>query len=441
MVIDSQGIMKKVLIKDIHKHLNKRIVLAGWVHKVVKKGKIIFIILRDCSGLTQLVVTFRNPEAFNLAKRLNLEDVIEVEGVVTESLSRKFKYELKVEKLEILSKVKDIIPLDVSGEIEAELGVRLRYRVVDLRRPRNLAIFKIQAELIDAFRRFLRCRGFIEVHTPKIVATCTEGGAELFEVKYFEKKAFLAQSPQIYKQLLVIAGFERVFEVGHAYRAEKHNTIRHLNEYVSLDVEMGFIENENDLMNLQEELVKYMLESVKENCKSELETLNVSIPEVDKIPRLSFREAKEIIVEYYGRRNFADAIDLDTEAERLICRYAKENYDTDFIYITNFPLEARPFYTMPLDEYYSRSFDLLFRGLEISTGSQRIHDYDLLVKSIRKHGLNPEDFKYYLEAFRYGAPPHGGFAVGAERLTMKLLNLSNIREASLFPRDRFRIVP
>jgi len=431
--------LKEIFIKDLDKLKGKEVTIKAWVHNVRLLGKLAFIVLRDCSGLVQAVVK-NNDELLKIARELSFEDVIEIKGVIAPSRSKIAPVEIIVSDIRILNKASPL-PLDVSGKVSAELGTRLRYRVIDLKRPENIAIFKIQAELIDAFRRFLRAKNFIEVSTPKIVATSTEGGAELFEVKYFEYKAYLAQSPQIYKQLLVIAGFERVFEVGHAYRAEKHNTTRHLNEYISLDVEMGFIDNEMDLIRLEEDLIKYMLDSVSENCKTELSLLNAEVPEVTEIPKLTFPEVVEILTEYFNLPEYKEAVDLDQRGEELICRYVKENYDCDFVFVDLFPLEGRPFYTMPFNEKLGRSFDLLFRGLEISTGSQRIHDYNLLVSQMRAKGLNPEDFKYYIEAFKYGAPPHGGFAIGAERLTMKLLGLRNIREASLFPRDRYRVVP
>ncbi|RLF24075.1 MAG: aspartate--tRNA(Asn) ligase [Thermoprotei archaeon] len=432
--------MKKTFMEDLPSLLGRQVKIAGWVHKVRALGGLVFIILRDCTGLCQVVVK-GNPDLVKLARSLNMEDVIEVKGIVQRSRSRQFPVEVVAESISVLNRVIGGVPLDVTGAIEADLGTRLRYRVADLKRPRNLAIFRVQAELVDAFRRYLKERRFIEVHTPKIVVYATEGGAELFEVKYFENIAYLAQSPQIYKQMLVIAGFERVFEIGHAYRAEKHSTVRHLNEYVSLDIEMGFIEDENDLINFEEDLIKYMLQSVEENCSRELKLLGAEVTIPDRIPKLRFPEVKEILVEYYNLKEYEDAEDLDTRGEELITKYVQENYGVDMVFVDLFPLSSRPFYTMPYDEVYGRSFDLIFRGLEVSTGSQRIHQYELLRQMMIKKGLNPDDFKYYLEAFKQGAPPHGGFAIGAERMTMKLLGLCNIREASLFPRDRYRLEP
>ncbi len=432
--------LKSVFIKDLEGLKGREVTISGWVHRVRALGKLAFIVLRDATGLVQVVIK-ENPELLKKARELNLEDTIRVVGVITESKSKVSSVEIHAKDLVILNKAIEVLPLDVTGVVDADLGVRLRYRVVDLKKPKNLAIFKIQGELVDAFRRYLRSQGFIEIHTPKIVASSTEGGAEVFELQYFERKAYLAQSPQLYKQLMVIAGFERVFEVGPVFRAEKHNTSRHLNEYLSLDVEMGFIDNERDVMNLEEKLIRNMFLSVEENCKRELNLLNVTVPEFERIPVFTFKEAQEILVEYFNLKEYENVDDLDQRGEELICKYAMENFEVELVFIDLFPLSSRPFYTMPYDKTYGRSFDLLFRGLEVSTGSQRIHKYSLLFKRLKDKGLDPENFKYYLEAFRYGAPPHGGFAIGAERLTMKLLGLKNIREAVLFPRDRFRVEP
>ena len=267
-----------------------------------------------------------------------------------------------------------------------------------------------------------------------------EGGTELFKIKYFEKTAYLAQSPQFYKQMMVGAGFERVFEVAHVYRAEEHNTSRHLNEYVSMDLEFGFIENEYDIMDLEEELIKYILNSVEGKGIKYLELLKAKLPKIhEDIPKIELKEAIKIIENKYNKKGLEG--DLDPEAEKLICKYAREELGCDFIFITNYPRKKRPMYTMPLGEEGTRSFDLLFRGVEITSGGQRIHNYNMLISSMKEKGLNPNDYEGYIEIFKYGMPKHGGLGIGLERLTVQLLNLSNIREASLIPRDRTRITP
>jgi len=318
----------------------------------------------------------------------------------------------------------------------------LKHRAISLRNPEIRSVFKVQAEIMTAFRDFLMDRGFTEISTPKIVSSATEGGAELFPVQYFEQKAYLAQSPQLYKQIMVGSGFERVFEVGKAYRAENHNTARHINEFISLDYEMGFIEDEQDVMRMEVELLRYMFERVRETCSEELKTYDAQVPEITEIPQIQLMEAKEKLKELYGATNSEEG-DLNPEEERKLCEYSQREYGSELIYVTHYPRSKRPAYAMPdsEDPALTRSFDLLFRGLEITTGGQRIHEYDLLVESFRSRGLDIADFGSYLEAFKYGMPPHGGLAIGAERLTMKLLGLKNIREACLFPRDRTRLTP
>jgi len=267
-----------------------------------------------------------------------------------------------------------------------------------------------------------------------------EGGTEVFEVKYFEEKAYLAQSPQFYKQMMVASGFERVFEVGHAYRAEEHNTNRHLNEYISMDLEIGFIEDEFDIMDLEENLLKYIIESLKINSKEYLDLLQVELPTIhNKIPRIKFEEAINILKENYNKNDLKG--DLDPETEKLLCKYVKENLNSDFVFLTNYPRKKRPMYTMPLGEEGTHSFDLLFKGIEITTGGQRIHDYKRLLENMKYKGVDPNNYESYLEIFKYGMPRHGGLAIGLERITAKLLGLENVREATLITRDRKRLIP
>ena len=320
--------------------------------------------------------------------------------------------------------------------MDVNLDTILNNRAISIRHEKVNSIFKIQNIIVQSFREFLINKGFTEIFTPKIVAEGAEGGTEVFKVEYFEKTAYLAQSPQFYKQMMVGAGFERVFEVAHVYRAEQHNTSRHLNEYISMDLEIGFINDEFDIMNLEEDLIKFILKAIEVKGKEYLKILNVNIPKIDvSIPKIELNEAIEILKKVYGKG------DLDPEGEKLICKYAKEKYGCDFIFLTNYPKRKRPMYTMPFEEQGTRSFDLLFKGVEITTGGQRINDYNMLIKSIENKGLNPKDYESYTDIFRYGMPKHGGLAIGLERITTQLLNLENVREASLIPRDRTRITP
>ena len=282
-------------------------------------------------------------------------------------------------------------------------------------------------------------RDFTEIFSPKIIKEGVEGGTELFEVKYFENKAYLAQSPQFYKQMMVGAGFERVFEIAQVYRAEEHNTNRHLNEYVSMDLEMGFIDNEYDLMKLEEEMIKFIIDKIKDECSS-IEGIENIIPEIKyEIPKIEFNDVISIMAKEYNKTDLEG--DLDPDAEKLICKYAEEKYNSEFVFVTNYPRNKRPMYTMMKGENGTHSFDLLCRGTEITTGGQRIHNYNMLVENMKYKNLNPDNYKSYLENFRYGMIPHGGLAIGLERITCKFLKLDNVRRASFVPRDRTRLVP
>ena len=316
----------------------------------------------------------------------------------------------------------------------------LNNRVLSLRHEKINSIFKIQNLIVEGFKEFLRKEDFTEIFTPKLVAQGAEGGSDVFEVKYFENKAYLAQSPQFYKQMMVGAGFERVFEIGHVYRAEQHDTNRHLNEYISMDLEMGFIENEEELMDLEENLLKYILNKVAKEGEKYLKLINANIPNINvKIPIMKLSEAINILEKNYNKKGLGG--DLDPEGEKLICKYAKENLGCEFIFLTHYPRKKRPMYTMPCGEHETHSFDLLFRGIEITTGGQRIHDYDMLIKNMEYKNLNPNNYESYTETFKYGMPAHGGLAIGLERITAKLLDLENVREATLITRDRHRLLP
>lgn len=425
----------RILIADLKEKIGQEVTVAGWVHELRDLGGIKFLLLRDRTGLAQ--ITFlkkRIPQnIFAQFSDLGREFVISITGVVEESTIAQKGIEVFPSSVEILARAQSPLPLDPTQKVSADFDTRLNHRVLDLRSRNNRLVFHIEASLVSAFRKFLEGEGFCEIHTPKIVATGTEGGTELFPIQYFENRAYLAQSPQFYKQMLVGAGFERVFEVGPVYRAEEHNTVRHINEYTSLDLEFGFITDDADIRALENKLLLHMYETLTSECAGELDELKATVPEVpEKIPDIPFEEAIEIA----GEKGF----DLSPNGEKKVCDYSKESLDSEFIFITTYPQEKRPMYAMP-DGENTKSFDLLLRGTEVTTGGQRIHEYDMLVEKIRGRGLDPEDFSFYLEVFKYGMPPHGGFAIGAERLTMQTLNLSNIREATFFPRDRTRITP
>ncbi|MBU3197204.1 aspartate--tRNA(Asn) ligase [Clostridium algidicarnis] len=429
--------MERTMVSELENHISKRVEIKGWVYRIRKLKSITFIILRDRTGFVQCVVENSHMDISGV----KLESVVSVIGEVKESNNTFNPFEVLIEKFQVINSSISELPIEINkNELDINLDTMLNNRVLSLRHPKVNAIFKIQNIIVQAFRQLLINEGFTEVFTPKIVAEGAEGGTDMFEVKYFENKAYLAQSPQFYKQMMVGAGFERVFEVAHVYRAEQHNTNRHLNEYVSMDFEMGFIKDEEDIMEMEERLLKFMLNKLEEEGKIYLETLNVDMPKIEnKIPKIKFSEALEILEKEYNKTDLDG--DLDPEGEKLICRYSKEKLGCDFIFLTHYPRRKRPMYTMPYGEDETRSFDLLFRGVEITTGGQRIHDYNMLIKNIEYKGLTPENYENYTSLFKYGMPVHGGLAIGLERITAQLLGLQNVREASLIPRDRTRLVP
>ncbi|ASJ17171.1 aspartate--tRNA(Asn) ligase [Thermococcus chitonophagus] len=430
---------------EITEELNgKRVKVAGWVQEVKDLGGIKFVWIRDREGIVQVTAPKKKvpPEIFKLIPKLNSEDVVVVEGIVNFTPKAKLGFEIIPEKFEVISRAQAPLPLDPTGKVKAELDTRLDNRFMDVRNPKVMAIFKIRSNVFRAVREFFYNEGFIEIHTPKIIATATEGGTELFPMKYFENDAFLAQSPQLYKQIMMATGLDKVFEVAPIFRAEEHNTTRHLNEAWSIDAEMAFIENEEEVMDLLERLVVYTIKYVRENNEKELKILEFELEEPKQpFPRITYDKALEILADLGKEIPWGE--DIDTEGEKLLGRYIKENEEADLYFIYKYPSEAKPFYIMKYDDKpeICRAFDLEYRGIEISSGGQREHRHEILVEQIKEKGLNPESFEFYLRAFRYGMPPHGGFGLGAERLIMRMLDIGNIREVILFPRDRRRLVP
>ncbi|MDI6619727.1 MAG: aspartate--tRNA(Asn) ligase [Clostridiales bacterium] len=429
--------MERTLIKEIFKGLECKVTIYGWVHKIRDLGNITFLIIRDRSGMIQVVVDGK------LKTDLRLEYVVKITGMPVRNDKAPGNMEIDCEAIEVISDTEyEMIPLQINREdIDSGIEAILDNRVLSLRNPKIHSIFNVQQEIASCFRDFFKSNGFTEIQTPKIVSEGTEGGSELFPVKYFGRRVYLAQSPQFYKQMMVAAGYERVFEIGHAYRAELHNTARHLNEYVSLDAEMGFIKDENDIMNIENEFLEYLFSTISKTCESELNLYGISLPKIGRIPRMTLQDARGIIKDKYGKSSPQG--NIDTEGEVLICRYIKEKTGNDFVFLTKYPVKKRPVYAMPdpKNPDVTNSFDLLYDGLEITTGGQRIHKYRMLYENMKKFHLDPEKFGFYLDTFKYGVPPHGGFAIGLERLTLKILKLTNIREASLFPRDMERVAP
>lgn len=410
----------------------------GFIHNIRDMGDFSFIILRTSSDIIQCVYT---PEqsGFDIGD-LRVGSTVEVCGKVKDEPRAVNGFELRLTGLKVLSSPAGEYPFAINKrKLNLNIDTNLNYRPLTLRNPRERAIFKVQEGVVRGFSEFLRGNGFTEIHSPKIVSAGAEGGANIFELDYFGTKAYLNQSPQFYKQAMVPV-FERVFEVAPVYRAEKHSTSRHLNEYIGLDFEMGFISGMEDVMEMETAMLRSLIDFLRANCQKELALLKAELPVVDKIPSVTFLEAKDIINKA-GRK--AGKWDLDPDDEQILCDWAKETYGSEFIFITHFPAAKRPFYAMDdkNDSRFALSFDLLLRGLEITTGGQRIHDYNMQVEKMHRMNLDPADFESYLMAHKFGMPPHGGLGIGLERLTMKILNLKNVREASLFPRDINRLTP
>mgnify|MGYP001518087474 FL=1 len=418
----------------------KEIRMNGAVHTIRHMGEVAFVILRKSRGLVQCVYEAGITD-FDI-RELKEESAVEVMGVVKAEERAPQGFEIRLKEIRVLSRPAEPLPLAVSKwKLNTSLEAKLSLRPISLRNVRERAKFKIQEGIVRGFRDYLLSRDFTEIRTPKIVARGAEGGSNVFKLEYFNKKAELGQSPQFYKQTRV-GVYDRVFEAAPVFRAEKHNTTRHLNEYTSLDFEMGYIDSFRDVMDMETGMLQYVMKLLEQDYKKELDMLGVTLPEVGRIPAVRFDQAKELVSRKYDRK-IRNPYDLEPEEELLIGRYFQEEYGSDFVFVTHYPSKKRPFYAMddPADPRFTLSFDLLFRGLEVTTGGQRIHDYREITAKMEKRGMDPEDIASYLMIFKYGMPPHGGLGIGLERLTMRLLDEQNVREASLFPRDVTRLEP
>ncbi len=435
----------RTAISALGEHIGERVSIEGWVDVRRDQGKLVFFDFRDVSGVVQGVVLPGEAEAMEAAKDIRNEYVVRVEGIVNERPQKNVQegkqngnIELEIKALTVLS-ASEPLPFDLDAELN--LDTYLDYMPLTLRSPRARAVFKVQSEIARAYRAFLNSQGFTEFQAPKLIGDDAEGSGEVFEVPYFYgKTAHLATSPQLYKQIMV-GVFERVFSIGIVFRAEKHSTSRHLNEYTSMDAEFGFIKDHTDIMDMENKLMRYIAGELEKSCAAEFALLGATIPEVPEIiPRMNLREAQELIFKETGKDKREEP-DLDPEDERWLCDWSARTHNSDFVFVTHYPVSKRPMYTFedPNDPGYTNGFDLLFRGVEITTGGQRRHEYQNLIDGIKMKGLDPEKFSYYLQAFKYGMPPHGGWGMGLERLTAKFLNLGNVKEATLFPRDINRI--
>lgn len=436
--------MERTLIGALKAKTGETVLVNGWISVRRDQGKMVFFDIRDRSGIIQGVVLPKS-EAIEKAKETNVESAVALIGIVNARPEKNVvadkqngDIELQIEKIEALGPAQTL-PFEADAELN--IDTLFDFRPLTLRRARERAVFKVQAEIVSAYREFLQKEGFVEFQAPKFVGDDAEGGGNIFRVEYFkDKHAYLATSPQLYKEIMV-GVFERVFAVGNVFRAEKHSTTRHLNEYTSMDVEFGFIKDHTDVMGMENRLLSHVVERLRATCENEFKLLGAEIPGVpDEIPRMKLREAQALITKETGN-DCTQEPDLEPEHERWLCTYAREKLGSDFIFVTHYPVAKRPFYTMedPEDPGFTKSFDLLFRGVEITTGGQRVHEYDMMLEKLKAKNLNPDNFSFYLQAFKYGMPPHGGWGMGLERLTQKMLGLDNAKEAALFPRDMNRI--
>ena len=416
------------------------IILEGAVHSIRDMGEIAFVILRKSEGLIQTV--WEEGKTDMELSEIREGDYIHVTGQIKDEERAPHGKEVRLSTIRHLSHVSCPLPLPIDKwKLNTSLEAKLDRRSLSLRNIRERARFRIQEGIVRGFRDFLYEQGFTEIHTPKIGAKSAEGGANMFRLSYFHRTAVLQQSPQLYKQMMV-GVFDRVFETGPVFRAEKHNTRRHLNEYTSLDFEMGYIHSFLDICAMETGFLQYTMNLLEKEYSKGLKLLNITLPDVEKIPYVRFDEAKRLVSEKYNRK-IRNPFDLEPEEEELIGKYFKEEYNADFVFVTHYPSKKRPFYAMddPEDTRYTLSFDLLYHGLEITTGGQRIHDLSMLEEKIQEKGMTEEGLEQYLDAFRFGMPPHGGLGIGLERLTMQLLGEDNVREACLFPRDMSRLEP
>ena len=418
------SLSQRIFIADLKENTGQSILIRGWVFHLRVLAKTTFIVLKDCSGDAQCVAATQT--LHNL--KIKLDDALEIRGVVRPDDRAQAGIEVDVQSALVLNRAANVLPFSSSSDIRQVSGeIKTEYRPLALRNESVGRVFRIQAAILKHFRDYLTSQRFTEIVSSKIVGGGTEGGSNLFEIKYFDRVAYLAQSPQFYKEHGV-AGFERVFETGHVYRAEPHATSRHLTEYYSLDLEMGFIDGPEDVIQLERQLLTYIFDRLNDEYGTVL-------PSMLNVPIWTFEDCLARLNSGHLRD------DLDPEAERELCRIAESETGVPAIFVLGFPLSARPFYTHPRTETTAAGFDLLFRGLEVTTGGQRLHRRADLECSLAKRGLAPESFESHLRMFELGMPPHGGLAIGLERLTAQILGLQNVRDATLYPRDRYRVAP
>ncbi len=436
--------MKRTYLNDVRDNLGP-ISISGFAQTIRKQGGIAFIIVRDITGIIQTVTLKSNTDAFEIVQSLSLESVITITGQAKENTQAPGGVEILVNTIEVLSKAEPelAIPVDEKGEGETNIDQRLDWRYLDLRKERNTLIFKVWTLMDKVYTDYLTDQGFLQIHSPKLMSTPSETKAELFEVDYFDRKAYLAQSPQFYKQMAQAAGFEKVFEIGPVFRADPSFTSRHNTEFTGYDLEMSFIESHEDIMQIEEKILVEIIEKVKEKYGADIKRVfgrEIPTPTLP-FPRITFAEAKAILK---GQMVAGEKpADMSTEEERVLGQYVQEKYGHEFVFLTDYPIEGRPFYHMRYKDNpkLTKSYDLLWNGLEVTTGAQREHRYEVLLQQVEDKGLKVEGLENYLNFFKYGCPPHGGFGAGPNRFIMKLLGLDNIREATYIYRGVKRLTP
>lgn len=435
--------MKRTLINQLHEHLDKEVLLKGWVQDLRNLSKIKFLILRDRTGDMQTIALKGTTEedSFNALATITNESVVEIIGTPKKNKESRWGVEVLIKKINVVSAATTPLPIDNSDKGLTHIDKRIDHRFLDTRNLKKQAIFKVRGKIAKVLTNFFDSKGFTNINTPKITTIGVESGAELFILDYFGKPAYLAQSPQIYKQMFVVGGFERVYEIGPVFRAEKSHTTRHLTEFTGVDFEMGFINDYDDVMDLIEEMFVNLMENLSEEAAEELKTLGAELEVPKKIPRITMKEAKKMLAK--KGKKYKDDEDLDPEGEKLLGELVKEKYGSEFVFLTLFPWAVKPFYQMKLEGKadVTKSFDLLFNGVEVCSGSQREHRYEILKKQAKAKGLDLDKMTEYAEIFQFGVPPHGGAGFGLDRITHKLLGLDNIREAVLLPRDPERTRP
>lgn len=434
--------MSAIAIKDIHQHIDAQVQLKAWIDTIRDQKSMQFLVLRDSTGLVQVAHWKKgNPALAETISTLTVESIVRISGKVVANESVKLGgIEIQLESLDVLSTAEPMLPI----EEDSSQDVRLDWRFLDLRRPKNRLIFEVQTAVEHAMREFWVARGFIEIHSPKLMGAPSESGAELFALEYFGGQAFLAQSPQFYKQMAMAAGFDRVFEIGPVFRADPSFTSRHATEFTSIDMEISWVDSHEDVMAMEEQWLHHVLHAVKGQLGAHIETefeTEIVVPDLP-FPRVPMKEALEIVAAS-GYEMPNDKPDLDPEGERIVARYVKEKYGHDFVFVTDYPWSVRPFYHMkhPDDPTLTRSFDLLWKGLEVTTGAQREHRYDVLVEQLYEKGLTTGPVQFYLDFFKYGCPPHGGFGFGLARMLMSLLDVNNLRQVTYLFRGPNRLMP